>query len=103
MKDCLCLYSSADADGITTTCILILEPIFVSENMSDQPETALSAPAPTEKKRGLRSWLKFPHSWADVRKLGWKFIVGFILFYLIRDGILYILLPYLAYKGIIGN
>jgi hypothetical protein len=54
-------------------------------------------------KHGMRSWLKFPHCWADVKKLGWKFIVAFILFYLIRDGILYILLPYLAYKGIIGN
>ncbi len=47
--------------------------------------------------------LKLPHSWKEVRALGWKAIVGFILFYLIRDSILYILLPYLAYKGVIGG
>jgi len=57
---------------------------------------AVAAP---KKKRGA---FKFPHSWKEVRSLGWKMIVGFVLFYLIRDSILYILLPYLAYKGIIG-
>ena len=75
----------------------------MTEQSTNSPETTADAAVPTEKKRGLRAWMKFPHSWADVRKLGWKFIVGFILFYLIRDGILYILLPYLAYKGIIGK
>lgn len=75
--------------------------------MSDKATGPAEAPVETAtantKKRGLRARMKFPHSWADVKKLGWKFIVGFILFYLIRDSILYILLPYLAYKGIIGN
>jgi len=47
-----------------------------------------------------RRRLHFPHSWADVKQLGWKMIAAFVLFYLIRDGILYVLLPYLAYKGI---
>ena len=59
--------------------------------------TAESAPKPK------RKWYRFPRSWSEVKQLGWKFIVAFILFYLIRDSILYILLPYLAYKGIIGN
>jgi hypothetical protein len=45
---------------------------------------------------------RFPRSWADVKRLGWKFILGFILFYLIRDTILYIIIPYLIYKGIIS-
>lgn len=73
----------------------------MNEKISEQANTASdSAVAP---KRSWRARLKFPHSWADVKKLGWKFIVAFILFYLIRDGILYLLLPYLAYKGIIGN
>ncbi len=45
---------------------------------------------------------RFPRTWAEVRKLGWKFILGFILFYLIRDTILYLLIPYLVYRGIIS-
>ncbi len=49
----------------------------------------------------LRKYFKFPHNWAEVKALGWKFIVGFIIFYLIRDSILYILIPYLIYKGVI--
>ena len=49
----------------------------------------------------IRKYLKFPRSWAEVKQLGWKFILAFILFYLIRDSILYILIPYLVYKGII--
>jgi len=49
-----------------------------------------------------RRFLRFPKSWAEVKKLGWKFILAFILFYLIRDSIIYILLPYLVYKGVIN-
>jgi hypothetical protein len=60
-----------------------------------QPEQA----QPVPKKR---RFLKFPKSWAEVKKMGWKFILAFILFYLIRDSILYILLPYLIYNGIIS-
>ena len=32
---------------------------------------------------------------------GWKVITYFVLFYLIRDTILYIIIPYLIVKGII--
>ena len=32
---------------------------------------------------------------------GWKVITYFVLFYLIRDTILYIIVPYLIIKGII--
>ena len=32
---------------------------------------------------------------------GWKVITYFVLFYLIRDTILYIIVPYLIVKGII--
>jgi hypothetical protein len=49
-----------------------------------------------------RRWLRFPRTWKEVRSLGWKAIVGFLLFYLIRDAILYLLLPYLIVKGIIS-
>ncbi len=46
---------------------------------------------------------KFPHSWKEVKGLGWKFILAFILFYLIRDTILYIIVPYLIYSGACTN
>lgn len=61
-------------------------------------DTELRASGKKEKK----GFLRFPRSWAEVKKLGWKFILAFLLFYLIRDTILYILLPYLIYKGIIS-
>ncbi len=35
--------------------------------------------------------------------MGWKFVVVFILFYLVRDTILYIIIPYLIYRGVIGG
>lgn len=103
MTDHLCLYSNVATEGNVTKTVLFEEPCEVNEETTKPVATAMDAPVTEGKKSGLRAWLKFPHSWADVKKLGWKFIVGFILFYLIRDGILYILLPYLAYKGIIGK
>lgn len=36
-----------------------------------------------------------------VRRKGWKIVLLFLLFYLIRDSFLYILIPYLAVNGII--
>ena len=39
------------------------------------------------KKEGFKSFVK---------QKGWKFVVVFILFYLVRDSILYIIIPYLA-------
>ena len=35
-----------------------------------------------------------------VKKGGWKLFFYFFIFYLIRDTILYILIPYLAWQGI---
>lgn len=37
---------------------------------------------------------------AALKAAGWKLIVGIILYYLIRDTILYILIPYLIYKEV---
>lgn len=34
-----------------------------------------------------------------LRKGGWKILFYFFMFYLIRDSILYILIPYLVLKG----
>ena len=45
------------------------------------------------KKEGIKSFLK---------QKGWKFFVAFILFYLIRDSILYIIIPYFALKELSG-
>ena len=36
-----------------------------------------------------------------LREGGWKILVYFFLYYLIRDTILYIIIPYLVVKGII--
>lgn len=66
---------------------------------NDQNDTTAE---PTGKKK-RRTFFRFPKSWQEVRKLGWKFIVAFILFYLIRDAILYLLIPYLIYKGVISR
>ena len=38
-----------------------------------------------------------------VKKGGWKLVVGFFLFYLIRDSVIYLLLPYLAARGLWGG
>ena len=35
-----------------------------------------------------------------IRKKGWKLLLWIVIFYTIRDGILYLLFPYLIYKGI---
>ena len=42
------------------------------------------------KEEGLRSFIK---------QKGWRLLAVIVIFYTIRDGILYILLPYLAYKN----
>lgn len=63
---------------------------------------ALTADLPA-RPTGWRKYLRFPKSWAEVRKLGWRFVLAFVLFYLIRDTILYLIIPYLIYKGILGH
>jgi hypothetical protein len=55
---------------------------------------------------------KFLLGWLDIKreggyklllkKKGWQVFVAFILFYLIRDSILYILIPYLGYTSLKG-
>jgi len=50
----------------------------------------------------LRRWLRFPRTWAEVRRLGWRAILGFVAFYLVRDLLLYVLLPYLLYRGVVA-
>jgi hypothetical protein len=38
---------------------------------------------------------------AFIKQKGWKFLIAFILFYLIRDVTLYIIIPYLIINNII--
>jgi len=39
---------------------------------------------------------------ALIKQKGWRVFAIIFFYYLIRDSILYILIPYLVYKGIIG-
>lgn len=50
-----------------------------------------------------RGWLRFPRTWAEVRRLGWRAVLAFVLFYLVRDLVLYVLIPYLIYRGTVGR
>ena len=36
-----------------------------------------------------------------IKEGGWKLLIFFFMYYLIRDSILYIIIPYLVVKGII--
>ncbi|MCM2271143.1 MAG: hypothetical protein NDJ18_01120 [candidate division Zixibacteria bacterium] len=69
------------------------------EETTDIAGARLRDPRP---RTGWRRYWKFPKSWKEVKALGWKFVLAFVLFYLIRDSILYILIPYLIYKGVIN-
>ncbi|NIR49495.1 hypothetical protein GWO43_13380 [candidate division KSB1 bacterium] len=40
--------------------------------------------------------------WGLVKRKGWKIVTAVVLFYLIRDSLLYIILPYLAARGLLG-
>ena len=37
-----------------------------------------------------------------IKRKGWKIVAAVFLFYLIRDSFLYIFLPYLAARGLLG-
>jgi hypothetical protein len=39
---------------------------------------------------------------AFIKQKGWKFLVAFILFYLVRDVTLYIIIPYLIINNLIS-
>ena len=65
--------------------------------------------------KNFRKWLtpKWVNNWANIyrevgfkgllKQKGWKVVLAFVLFYLIRDSILYLLIPYLIARGIINN
>jgi len=49
------------------------------------------------KESGLRQAIKMMF-----KKYGWKLGLAIFMYYLIRDVTLYILIPYLIYRGVIG-
>ena len=59
--------------------------------------------APIEGTEGLSRFQKIRARFRFLfKRHGWKLVWGFLLYYLIRDSFLYILLPYLAARGIWG-
>jgi|TARA_B100000678_G_scaffold191037_1_gene159727 hypothetical protein len=53
--------------------------------------------------RFIRAWLKLYREGGFTKLLkaeGWKIVLAFFLFYLIRDSIMYIFLPYVAYTSL---
>lgn len=53
----------------------------------------------------IREWVAIwkEHGLAEfVKRKGWKIVAAVFLFYLIRDSFLYIFLPYLAARGLLG-
>jgi hypothetical protein len=69
----------------------------------DPQPPALTPGAAAGTRRTRARWLRFPRTWSEVRRLGWRMILAFVLFYLIRDTLLYIVLPYLIYRGVVGR
>jgi hypothetical protein len=65
-----------------------------------QPPTLAPGRAASPPAGRLARWFRFPRSWREVRGMGWRMIGAFLLFYLVRDLILYILLPWLVYQGV---
>ena len=54
-----------------------------------------------KKIRELRQVLRDQGMKGLVRRLGWKALLAIIVFYLIRDTILYLIIPYLIAKGVL--
>ena len=54
---------------------------------------------PTPQKNSV---FRFPRSWADLKSLGPKYVIGYVIFSILRKAVMYILIPYLIYKGVIG-
>lgn len=69
------------------------------QESQDRKQTHQAAAPP--RRSFFARYLRFPKSWKEVRQLGWRFVAAFVLFYLVRDLILYVVIPYLVYKGLI--
>ena len=58
--------------------------------MSEEPKGLIATMRQVRRESGWKGLFK---------RYGWKLVVGFVVFYLVRDTILYILLPYLIFRG----
>lgn len=56
-----------------------------------------------EKGREYRAVFKKDGMKGLIKRYGWKLVVAVFMYYLIRDSILYILIPYLIAKGLFGE
>ena len=82
-------------------------------------ENSRSTPSTPETERPKKSWSirslwkpKFIQDWLSVwkehgfrgfvKEKGWKIVIAVVLFYLVRDSILYLALPYFAARGLLG-
>lgn len=73
----------------------------MTESAANEPQggaVELTAEEPTTRKR---SRFRFPHSWREVKQMGWKMVAAFVLFYLIRDTLMYIVVPYVLVRHIL--
>jgi len=59
--------------------------------------------APMKILRELRATFRESGLKGVFKKYGWKLFALFFIYYLIRDAILYLLLPYLIYQGVTGH
>ena len=57
---------------------------------------------PTETTPKKKSVFRIPRSWAELKALGPKYVIGYVIFSILRKAVMYILIPYLIYKGVIG-
>ncbi len=52
---------------------------------------------------GLGKWGRFKFRCRHlVRRYGWKLVLGIVIYYLIRDSLLYIIIPYFVAKKLLG-
>ncbi len=69
---------------------------------------------PTDPHRGFRRWLKpkpvreWTAIWKErglrglLKEKGWKIVAGLFVFYLIRDTVLYVIVPFWVARGFLG-
>ncbi len=52
---------------------------------------------------GLGKWERFKFRCRHlIKRYGWKLVLGIVIYYLIRDSLLYIVIPYFVAKKLLG-
>lgn len=73
--------------------------------MTEQQRSKPSAARILRPPRIIREWVKQIRELGlsgFVKKNGWKVVIAIFLYYLIRDSLLYIVLPVLVARGVLG-